>query len=88
MSDELIDSVRAAYAGGEFQRAGAAASLIDDDLVRKLAFAGTQQTTSPKLDWLRRSGIDAVSIFPLGADRFATIEAFAAMARTGVGVAT
>jgi 5,10-methylenetetrahydromethanopterin reductase len=85
MSDELIDAVRAAYAGGEFQRAGAAAGLIDDDLVRKLAFAGTPQSTASKLEWLQGSGIDAVSIFPLGADRFATIEAFAGMARTGAG---
>jgi 5,10-methylenetetrahydromethanopterin reductase len=82
MSDELIDSVRAAYGGGEFQRAGAAASLVDDELVRKLAFAGTPHTTSAKLEWLRRSGLDAVSVFPLGADRFATIEAFARMARS------
>jgi 5,10-methylenetetrahydromethanopterin reductase len=88
MSDALIDSVRGAYAGGEFQRAGAAASLIDDDMVRKLAFAGTPETTSRKLEWLRGSGIDAVSIFPLGADRFATIEAFADMARTNAGAVT
>jgi 5,10-methylenetetrahydromethanopterin reductase len=85
MSDELIDSVRGAYAGGEFQRAGAAASLIDDDLVRKLAFAGTSETAGRKLEWLRASGVDAVSIFPLGADRFATIETFAEMARTNAG---
>jgi 5,10-methylenetetrahydromethanopterin reductase len=87
MSDELIESVRTAYGGGEFQRAGAAAELIDDDLVRKLAFAGTPRTTAAKLDWLRRSGIDAVSVFPLGADRFATIEAFARMAHSGAPVA-
>jgi 5,10-methylenetetrahydromethanopterin reductase len=80
MSDELIASVNDAYGGGEFQKAGAAASLIEDDFVRKLAFAGTPATTAAKLDWLRETGIDAVSIFPLGADRFATIEAFAAMA--------
>ena len=86
MSDELIASVRAAYGGGEFQHAGAAAGLIDDDLVRKLAFAGTPQTTAAKLSWLRSSQLDAVSIFPLGADRFATIEAFAWMARSGVEV--
>jgi 5,10-methylenetetrahydromethanopterin reductase len=80
MSDELIAAVSGAYGGGEFQKAGAAASLIEDDFVRKLAFAGTPATTASKLDWLRGSGIDAVSVFPLGADRFATIEAFAAMA--------
>jgi alkanesulfonate monooxygenase SsuD/methylene tetrahydromethanopterin reductase-like flavin-dependent oxidoreductase (luciferase family) len=88
MSDELIDSVRSAYSGGEFQRAGAAASLIDDDMVRKLAFAGTPETTARKLDWLRASGIDGVSIFPLGADRFATVQAFADMARTNAGAVT
>ena len=88
MSDELIDSVRGAYAGGEFQHAGAAASLIDDDLVRKLAFAGTPETTARKLEWLRSSAIDAVSIFPLGADRFATIEAFGEIARTNAGAVT
>ena len=88
MSDELIDSVRSAYSGGEFQRAGAAASLIDDDMVRKLAFAGSPQTTSAKLEWLRESGVDAVSIVPLGTDRFATVQAFADMARTNAGAAT
>jgi 5,10-methylenetetrahydromethanopterin reductase len=86
MSDELIESVRAAYAGGEFQRAGAAARLISDDLVRKLAFAGTPDTAAAKLDQLRRTAIDAVSIFPLGTDRFATIEAFARIARAGLEV--
>jgi 5,10-methylenetetrahydromethanopterin reductase len=85
MSDELIESVQSAYSGGEFQRAGAAASLIDDDMVRKLAFAGNPETTARKLDWLRGSGIDAVSIFPLGADRFATVQAFAHLARTNAG---
>jgi 5,10-methylenetetrahydromethanopterin reductase len=83
MSDELIAAVRARYGGGEFQRAGAAAALIDDDLVRKVAFAGTRETTSAKLGWLRREGFDAVSVFPLGRDRMATIEAFAAMAHAG-----
>jgi 5,10-methylenetetrahydromethanopterin reductase len=86
MSDELIESVRTAYGGGEFQRAGAAASLIADDLVRKLAFAGTPDAAAAKLDWLRQTGIDAVSIFPLGADRFATIETFARIARAGLEV--
>jgi 5,10-methylenetetrahydromethanopterin reductase len=83
MSEELIASVTAAYGGGEFQKAGGAASLIDDDFVRKLAFAGTPETTAAKLEWLRGEEIDAVSIFPLGADRFATVEAFAAMATDG-----
>jgi 5,10-methylenetetrahydromethanopterin reductase len=80
MSDEEIEAVRAAYGGGEFQQAKAAASLIDDEIVRKVAFAGTPATAAAKLDWLAGEGFDAVSVFPLGADRMATIESFAAIA--------
>jgi 5,10-methylenetetrahydromethanopterin reductase len=80
MSDELIEQVRAAYGGGEFQQAAAAASLIDDDIVRKVAFAGTRASTAGKLAWLLDEGFEAVSVFPLGADRMATIEAFAQLA--------
>lgn len=83
MSEELIESVRAAYGGGEFQQAREAASLIDDEIVRRVAFAGTPASAAAKLDWLRGEGFDAVSVFPLGADRMATIESFAAMASAG-----
>jgi 5,10-methylenetetrahydromethanopterin reductase len=80
MSDELIEAVVAAYGGGEFQEASAAASLISDDLVRKIAFAGTPDGAREKLDWVRASGVDAMSVFPLGRDRRETIAGFAQMA--------
>jgi len=80
MSDELIDAVNAAYAGGEFQHAADAAKLIPDELVRKIAFCGTPQQAGEKLEWLRESGVDSVSVFPLGADRPETIEHFAKLA--------
>jgi 5,10-methylenetetrahydromethanopterin reductase len=80
MSEALIDQVRGVYAGGEFQEASAAAALIDDDLVRRVAFAGTPQTAAAKLAWLREEGLDGVSVFPLGGERLATVRAFAAMA--------
>lgn len=80
MSDELIDAVNAAYSGGEFQHAAVAARLIPDQLVRKIAFCGTPRQAGEKLDWLRESGVDSVSIFPLGADRPGTIERFAKLA--------
>ena len=80
MSDELIEAVRAAYGGGEFQQAQDAARLIDDEIVRKVAFAGTPESTAGKLEWLLGEGFDAVSVFPLGADRMATIESFAGLA--------
>jgi 5,10-methylenetetrahydromethanopterin reductase len=80
MSDELIEAVLARYAGGEFQHAKEAARLIPDDLVRKIAFCGTPQTVQEKLDWLRETGAAAVSVFPLGSERRATIAAFAELA--------
>lgn len=81
MSDELIESVRAAYGGGEFQKAKEAARLIDDEIVRKVAFAGSPESAAAKLEWVLGEGFDAVSVFPLGSDRMATIESFAAMAK-------
>lgn len=80
MSDELIDAVNNAYSGGEFQHARAAARLIPDDLVRKIAFCGTPAQAREKLDWLEQSRVGSVSIFPLGADRPGTIERFAKLA--------
>lgn len=80
MSDELIDSVNAAYAGGEFQHAQHAASLISDDLVRKIAFCGTPAQALDKLEWVRESAPRAVSVFPIGKERRETIERFAELA--------
>ena len=64
MSDELIEAVVGAYEGQEFQDAAAAAGLISDDLVRKVAFAGTPAAAARKLEWLRESGIEAVERLP------------------------
>jgi 5,10-methylenetetrahydromethanopterin reductase len=80
MDDALIERVNAAYAGGEFQDARKAASLISDELVRKIAFCGTRLQVQEKLDWLRESGVSAVSVFPLGDDRRGTIARFAELA--------
>lgn len=80
MSDELIDAVNAAYAGGEFQHARNAASLIPDQLVHKLAFCGTPQQARTKLDWLRAERVESISVFPLGGERRATIARFAELA--------
>jgi 5,10-methylenetetrahydromethanopterin reductase len=80
MSDELIDAVNTAYAGGEFQHAQRASSLIPDELVRKIAFCGTPAQGQAKLDWLREEDVRAVSVFPLGEDRRGTIARFAEVA--------
>lgn len=83
MSDELIDQVNAAYAGGEFQHAQQAASLISDDLVRKIAFCGTPAQAREKLDWVEEAAPTGVSVFPIGQDRRGTIERFASLALGG-----
>lgn len=82
MSEELIREVVSLYGGGEFQKAAAAARLVPDDFVQKMAFAGTPADAEEKLDWLRGAGVDAMSVFPLGdtATRRATIAAFAEIA--------
>jgi 5,10-methylenetetrahydromethanopterin reductase len=80
MSEELIEAVNAAYAGGEFQHAQSAASLISDELVRKIAFCGTPAQAEAKLGWLHDEDVRAVSVFPLGDDRRGTIARFAEVA--------
>jgi len=83
MSDALIDAVVEGYVGGEFQHAREAAKLIPDELVQRLAFCGSPSTVAAKLDWLRSERVDAVSVFPLGHDRRATINWFARLAFGG-----
>jgi 5,10-methylenetetrahydromethanopterin reductase len=80
MSEALIESVNAAYSGGEFQHAKDAARQIPDELVRRIAFCGTLAQAQAKLDWLRSAGVGGVSVFPLGKDRRETIARFAELA--------
>lgn len=76
MSDELVQQVRLAYDGGEFQEAQAAARLIPDDMVRKMAFAGSPADGIEKVRDLIDAGVDCINFFPLGANRIDSIEAF------------
>jgi 5,10-methylenetetrahydromethanopterin reductase len=77
MDPEIVSRVRTAYAGGEFQEAQSAASLIPDHFVQKLALAGTEEDGLRKAGMLQDLGADSVNVFPLGKDRPATIRAFA-----------
>jgi 5,10-methylenetetrahydromethanopterin reductase len=76
----MIQAVRKAYGGGEFQEAARAARLIPDDMVARLALAGTPEDAAQKVSMLRERGIDSINIFPLGQDRLGTIREFAASA--------
>jgi 5,10-methylenetetrahydromethanopterin reductase len=77
MPAALIEEVRAAYAGGEFQEAQEAASLIPDEMVTRMALAGTPEDGRRKVDALIGLGIHNINIFPLGRDRRQTIINFA-----------
>jgi 5,10-methylenetetrahydromethanopterin reductase len=74
---ELVDAVRAGYAGGEFQEAAAAARGLPDDFVRKVALAGNQARAAAQIRAALDAGADSVHVFPLGRDRMATVRAFA-----------
>jgi 5,10-methylenetetrahydromethanopterin reductase len=82
---DLVQQVLTAYSGGEFQEAALAARLIPDEMVTKLALAGTADDAARKINMLHERGIDSFNIFPLGTDRINTIRQFAecALAATG-----
>jgi 5,10-methylenetetrahydromethanopterin reductase len=77
-----IDAVRASYAGGEFQEAEAAADLLPDSFVRRMALAGDSRDAAERLRGVLHAGVDSVHVFPLGTDRMSTARAFAGVMKT------
>jgi 5,10-methylenetetrahydromethanopterin reductase len=78
----IVDAVRASYAGGEFQEAEAAAELLPDSFVRQMALAGDAQEASERIRDALATGVDSVHVFPLGADRMATVRAFSGVMKS------
>jgi len=76
LDPDVAAEVKAIYAGGEFQEAAAAASILPVEFVEKMAFAGGSDQARRHLTTLRDLGVDSVHIFPLGTRRRETIEAF------------
>jgi 5,10-methylenetetrahydromethanopterin reductase len=79
---QTVDAVRASYAGGEFQEAEAAARLLPDGFVRRMALAGDAAEAAGRVRDVLRAGVDSVHVFPLGPDRMATVRAFADVMKT------
>jgi 5,10-methylenetetrahydromethanopterin reductase len=77
LPQEIIDQVRASYAGGEFQEAARAADALPVEFVKRMALAGGRAEARQHLRDLAGLGVDSVTVFPLGADRMTTIRAFA-----------
>jgi 5,10-methylenetetrahydromethanopterin reductase len=84
---DLVDRVRAGYSGGEFQEAAAAARLLPDEFVRKVAFAGNRQHAAERIGAALGAGADSVHVFPLGAERMKTVRAFAEVWHSSPAVA-
>ncbi len=74
---DLVARVRAGYSGGEFQEASAAARLLPDEFVRKVALAGNRQHAAERVGAALHAGADSVHVFPLGDERMKTVRAFA-----------
>ncbi|MCU1489412.1 MAG: 5,10-methylenetetrahydromethanopterin reductase [Acidimicrobiaceae bacterium] len=85
LSSALVADVRKAYAGGEFQEAAAAAALLPDDFVRRVALAGDRADARASIEAVLAAGADSVHVFPLGSARMATVRAFAGCFRDVVG---
>jgi 5,10-methylenetetrahydromethanopterin reductase len=82
---DLVGRVRAGYQGGEFQEAAAAARMLPDEFVRKVALAGNRQHAAERIGAALAAGADSVHVFPLGAERMKTVRAFAEVWRTRAG---
>lgn len=75
---QLVDEVKARYAGGEFQEAATAARLLPDDFVRCVALAGNEDRARERIETVLAAGADSVNVFPLGEERMRTVRSFAA----------
>lgn len=72
----FVREVRSRYAGGEFQEAAEAASVLPSEFIRKVALSGSRARTRDQLRDAFSAGADSVHVFPLGGDRMTTIRAF------------
>ena len=77
LDPSISAEVKARYAGGEFQEALSAASIMPEEFVDKMAFTGESSQALAHLRTLEDLGVDSVTVFPLGPKRRETVEAFA-----------
>jgi 5,10-methylenetetrahydromethanopterin reductase len=77
LPSSVIQEVRARYSGGEFQEAAAAARVLPDTFVRRMALAGDRREAASRIEEVLTAGADSMHVFPLGPDRMSTVRAFA-----------
>ena len=74
----VVEAVRRAYRGGEFQEAATAAALLPEDFVQQVSLAGDARHAADRIRSVLAGGADSVQLFPLGPRRMATVRAFPA----------
>jgi len=84
----VVEHVKTAYLGGEFQEATAAARALPDEFVRKVALAGNRQHAAERIRAAIGAGADSVHVFPLGPGRMNTVSDFALAWADAVGNST
>lgn len=87
LPSSLIEDVKTRYAGGEFQEAAAAARLLPDEFIRRVALAGDADRARGSIAAVMGAGADSVSVFPLGDGRMQTVRAFAGCVGGLIGAA-
>lgn len=72
-----IEKIRAAYAGGHFDRAAEAFQYVTDEMVARFTVCGPAEVWIERISAVIASGVRHVNIFLLSGDRLAMIEAIA-----------
>lgn len=73
-----VERVRKAYSGGELMKADAAAELVTTEMVEAFTLSGSPAQVRQRLADMAAVGINHVTFFPMGEERIAAIERFAA----------
>jgi 5,10-methylenetetrahydromethanopterin reductase len=64
-----VDQIRAAYSGGEFHQAQAAAALTPDSMVEYFTLGGTPEEARARIERLLACGVKGFNYMPTGAGR-------------------
>ncbi len=74
---ELSARIRAAYAGGHFHEAKAAAALVTEEMIERLAFAGSPADARARIRAIVDLGVTHIEWLTINADRLAAARLFA-----------
>ncbi len=72
-----VDTIRAAYSGGEFHQAQAAAALTPDSMVEYFTLGGTPDDARARIERLMACGVKGFNYMPTGAGRPESLGLFA-----------